>query len=53
LVGAIVGRRGIPKKWTAPFHNTVHSYLTTCKKFRLDDLQRRFARQAERVYREA
>jgi ADP-ribosylglycohydrolase len=51
IVGAVVGRRGVPAHWTRPFHNTVHSYLTTHKKFSIDDLLRRFARQAERVHR--
>jgi ADP-ribosylglycohydrolase len=50
IVGAVVGRKGIPAKWTRGFNNTVHSYLKTTKKFRIDDLVRRFARQAERVY---
>jgi len=50
IVGAVVGRKGVPAKWTKPFNNTVHSYLKTCKKFRIDDLLRRFAKQAERVH---
>lgn len=51
IVGAVVGRKGVPAHWTRPFNNTVHSYLKTHKKFRIDDLMRRFARQAERVHR--
>ncbi|HOX08181.1 MAG TPA: ADP-ribosylglycohydrolase family protein [Planctomycetota bacterium] len=50
IVGAVVGRKGVPAKWTRPFHNTVHAYFKTHKKFRIDDLLRRFARQAERVH---
>jgi len=49
IVGAAVGKKGIPAKWTRGFNNTVHSYLKTCHRFRIDDLLRRFARQAERV----
>jgi ADP-ribosylglycohydrolase len=50
IVGAVVGRRGVPARWTRPFNNTVHSYLKTCRKFRIDDLVRRFARQAQLVH---
>ena len=50
IVGAVVGKRGVPKKWTRKFNNTVHSYLKGHKKFRIDDLVRRFARQAEAVH---
>jgi ADP-ribosylglycohydrolase len=50
IVGAVVGKRGVPAKWTKPFNNTVHSYLKTCHRFRIDDLVRRFARQAEIVH---
>jgi ADP-ribosylglycohydrolase len=27
LVGAVVGRAGIPPHWYAPFHDTVHTYI--------------------------
>jgi ADP-ribosylglycohydrolase len=50
IVGAVVGRKGVPARWTRPFNNTVHSYLKTCHRFRIDDLVRRFARQAARVH---
>jgi ADP-ribosylglycohydrolase len=52
IVGAVVGRRGVEKKWTRGFKNTVHSYLKTVRKFKITDILRRFARQAERVHRE-
>lgn len=51
IVGAVVGRKGVPAHWSRPFHNTVLSYLKTHKKFRIDDLLLRFARQAEKVHR--
>jgi ADP-ribosylglycohydrolase len=51
IVGAVIGKRRIPRHWTAPFHNTVHSYLIGHPKFRIDDLVNRLARQAARVYR--
>lgn len=50
VVGAVVGRRGIPRQWTRRFHNTVHSYLIGKRKFAISGLLRRFARQAERVW---
>jgi ADP-ribosylglycohydrolase len=50
IVGAVVGRRGIPKHWYKSFHNTVHSYLIGKPKFRIDDLVKRFGRQAEKVH---
>lgn len=49
IVGAIIGKKRIPKHWHKPFHNTVHSYLIGKPKFRIDDLARRFGKQAERV----
>ncbi len=52
IVGATVGRRGVEKKWTRRFNNTVRSYFKTVKKFRITDLLRRFAKQAERVHAE-
>lgn len=50
IVGAVVGKKGIPKHWYKSFHNTVHSYLIGKPKFRIDDLVKRFGKQAERVY---
>jgi len=53
IVGAVVGEKGIPKKWHARFNNTVHSYLIGKRRFSLTDLYRRFARQAQRVWASA
>jgi len=50
IVGACVGRAGVPEHWTKPFGNTVHSYLIGAEKFRIDDLCRRFARQARNIH---
>ena len=50
MVGAVVGQKGIPKHWTRKFNNTVYSYLIKRKKFAIDDLLRRFEKQARRVY---
>jgi ADP-ribosylglycohydrolase len=49
IVGAIVGKRGIPRKWYSRFNNTVWSYLNDEPEFKIDDLLRRFTQQAERV----
>jgi ADP-ribosylglycohydrolase len=51
IVGAIVGKKGIAPHWYKRFNNTVHSYLIGKPKFRIDDLLRRFARQAALTYR--
>lgn len=50
LVGAVVGKRGIPKHWTAKFENKVHSYLIGKPSFRIDDLFRRFEKAAARTH---
>ena len=49
IVGAVVGRKGVPGHWHRNFHNTVLSYLNGKPKFRISDLVARFARQAERI----
>lgn len=50
ICGAIVGRKRIPPHWHARFHNVSRSYLNGHKKFAITDLERRFARQARRVF---
>jgi len=50
IVGAVVGKAGIPERWTRRFNNTVHSYINRKPVFRIDDLIRRFTRQARRVW---
>ena len=49
IVGAIVGRKGVPPHWHRNFNNTVLSYLIGKPKFRISDLAARFTRQAERA----
>ncbi len=53
IVGAVVGRKGIPARWHRNFNNTVHSYLIGKKRFAIDNLLQRFTRQARRVWRAA
>ena len=50
IVGAIVGKDGIPGHWHRRFNNTVHSYLIGKKKFKITSLTRRFAKQAQSVF---
>ncbi len=52
IVGAVVGRRGIPEHWYANFHDLVRSYITGREEFAISDVVERFARQAERVFAE-
>lgn len=50
LVGAVVGKIGIPAHWYKNFNDTVHSYLIAQKRFTISGLIERFTAQAERVY---
>lgn len=50
IVGAVVGRKGIPARWTRGFNGIVRSYIIGKPRFRLDDLVRRFTKQAARVH---
>ncbi|MCX7591248.1 MAG: ADP-ribosylglycohydrolase family protein [Kiritimatiellae bacterium] len=53
IVGAVVGKNGIPRHWYRRFNNTIHSYLIGHKKFTISGLVERFARQAARVHESA
>ena len=53
IVGAIVGAKGIPTHWTRHFNNTVHTYMIRRRKFAIDALLKRFARQAKKVFGKA
>lgn len=50
IVGAVVGREGIPAHWSKNFNNTVKSYLIGRRKFTISGLFNRFTRQARRVH---
>jgi ADP-ribosylglycohydrolase len=50
IVGAIVGRKGVPKHWSRRFNNTVRSYLIGRPIFKISDLLDRFTRQAARRF---
>jgi len=50
LVGAVVGKAGVPSHWYDRFDDTVHSYLIGRRRFGIRALIRRFGRQARRVH---
>lgn len=50
IVGAIVGKKGVPEHWYKNFNNTVNSYLIGQEEFKIDDLVNRFTNQAKKVY---
>jgi ADP-ribosylglycohydrolase len=49
IVGAIAGRRGIPRHWYENFDDTIQSYLIGIPEFGLKDVIDRFTFQAKRV----
>ena len=49
IVGAIVGKKGVPEHWYRNFNNTVHSYINGHEKFYIDDLTKRFTVLAGKV----
>jgi ADP-ribosylglycohydrolase len=52
IVGAVVGKRGIPAKWTRGFDDTIYSYLIGKSKFSIRDVLNRFKKQAKIVHRQ-
>ena len=52
IVGAVVGKHGIPRRWYRRFNNTVHSYLIGKPRFSIAGLLGRFATQASSVWTE-
>jgi len=52
IVGAVVGKKGVPEHWYRPFNNRVHSYLIGNERFAIDDLLRRFRAQAASTFAE-
>jgi len=51
IVGAIVGKKGIPNHWYKNFNNTVYSYLIGKRKFSFSSVVERFAKQAEKIFK--
>jgi ADP-ribosylglycohydrolase len=50
IVGAIVGIDGVPDHWIKNFNNKIYSYLNGIKKFHIDDVLDRFAKQAKLIF---
>jgi ADP-ribosylglycohydrolase len=50
IVGAVVGKKGIPARWHKNFNNTIHSYLIGKKRFEINGVLKRFAKQATTVH---
>ena len=50
IVGAIVGKEGIPTHWYKNFNNTIHSYLIGRKKFSITGVLKRFQKQARKIH---
>ncbi len=46
IVGAIVGRRGVPEHWQRPFQDRMHSYIKGHPSFGISDMVQRYARLA-------
>ena len=51
IVGAVVGKKGVPKHWHKNFNDSVCSYLNKQPTFKISDLLRRFAKQAKLAYK--
>ena len=50
IVGAVVGKKGIPSRWYRNFDNTIHSYLIGKRRFSIRGILRRFEKQARVVH---
>lgn len=49
IVGAVVGKNGIPDHWYRNFNSHIHSYLIKKRIFKIDDVLKRFAKQAKKI----
>ena len=50
IVGAVVGKKGIPRYWYKNFNNTIHSYLIGKRRFSISGVLRRFEKQAKKIH---
>ncbi len=50
IVGAVIGKAGIPEHWYRPFCNKVRTYMIDREYFAIDDLMDRFADLAKKVF---
>lgn len=50
IVGAIVGKKGVPSYWYKNFNGIIKSYLNGSEEFRIEDVVDRFKRLAQKAY---
>jgi ADP-ribosylglycohydrolase len=50
IVGAVVGKKGIPARWYEGFGDTIHSYLIGREQFSIRDVLERFAKHARSIH---
>jgi ADP-ribosylglycohydrolase len=50
IVGAVVGKKGIPAHWYRPFNNKAKTYFYGNPVYKISNLIDRFIKQAKRVY---
>ena len=53
IVGAVVGKTGIPPRWYEGFGDTIHSYLIGLERFSIRDVLERFDKHAQSIYTQA
>ncbi|MBI3242552.1 MAG: ADP-ribosylglycohydrolase family protein [Chloroflexi bacterium] len=50
IVGAIVGKAGIPQHWYQNFNNSIHTYMIGTPRLAITDVIERFTEQTTQVY---
>ncbi len=50
IVGAVVGKKGVPEHWYKPFNNFIHSYIRGHERFHIDDVVNRYTALAMRLF---
>ena len=50
IVGSVAGFQNIPKHWYRNFNNKIYSYLNGHEEFEIDDVLKRFKKQATKVF---
>ena len=50
IVGAVIGKKGLPAHWYKNFNNRIHSYLIGRKRFAISGVVKRFEKQARRIH---
>ena len=50
IIGAIVGKKGIPSHWYQGFHDKIYTYLENVPELAVSDVIKRYHRQAQELY---